>query len=120
MVLLTKSIQKRRSVRDGIRICVMRRPDGKADYDIWMPTLAPSDKLLTAYHQKKVSWDEYEVRFTDEVLKKNKKYVQILCELAVNHTVTILCWENTPEKCHRRLIAEACGKKNSNLPIRMR
>lgn len=120
MILLTKSIQKKRAVGDGVRICIMRRPDKNADFDIWMPTLAPSNKLLKAYHRKQMNWDEYEARYTKEVLYKNDSYIQILSEMAQKHKVTILCWEKTPEKCHRRLVAEACLNKYPNLPVTVR
>ena len=112
MVLLSKSIQRKRHENDGIRICIMRRPDSKADFDIWMPTLAPSHDLLTSYHDKKINWKQFEVRFNREVLGANHAYVELLADISSNRNVTILCWEKTPEICHRRLVAEACRKIN--------
>lgn len=117
MVLLTKSIQKKKTIKDGIRICIMRRPDGNADYDIWMPTLAPPNVLLTEYHQNKISWEGFIGRFTKEVLNKNIKYIKLLSYLAFKYDISILCWEETPEKCHRRLVAEQCKKKYPKLIV---
>ena len=68
MALYTKSIQEKKQKSDGIRICVMRRPDKNEDFDIWMPILAPSHKLLDDSHAKKIEWGEYVERFTKEVL----------------------------------------------------
>lgn len=120
MALRTKSIQKPKAKSDGVRICIMRRPDSNADYDIWMPTLAPSHALLDAYHRAEVNWDQFVARFTKEVLKRNKKYVELLADIASKRDVTMLCWEETPEKCHRRLVAEACKKFMPRLRMKLK
>lgn len=120
MALYTKSIQAKKQKSDGIRICVMCRPDKNADFDIWMPVLAPSHKLLNDSHAKKIKWDEYVERFTKEVLIGQRKFLKLLTGLALKHEVTILCWEDTPKKCHRRLVAEACKKINPKLKIVLR
>jgi len=98
----------------------MRRPGEATDWDIWMPTLAPSHELLTQYHQAEVTWDEFCDRFHQEVIAEQQEYLDILVEMAQKHVVTILCWEETPEKCHRRLVAEACKQINSELEVIIR
>ncbi len=117
MTLLTKSIQNKSVKNDGIRICVMRKPGKKAKYDIWMPVLAPSKSLLDNYHKKKINWEIYEKRFKTEVIKKQKKFLQLFTYMALRNKITILCWEKTPEQCHRRLIAEECMRINKKLKI---
>lgn len=117
MSLLTKSIQAKKSASDGIRICVMRRPDKDADFDIWMPHLAPSNKLLDDYQNKKIDWDDYVIRFNREVIKKKREYIKLLAYLAEKFIVTILCWEKTPEKCHRRLVTEEVKKSFSDVQV---
>ena len=47
MALFSKSVQAAANISDGIRICIMRKPDFNATWDIWMPTLAPSLGLVT-------------------------------------------------------------------------
>lgn len=116
-MIRTKSIQTKKSPEDGIRICIMRRPGAGADFDIWMPVLAPSHELLDNYREHKINWIQYEKRFNKEVVSGQKKYLKILIELARKSTVTLLCWEKKPDKCHRRLIAEACQKLSSNIKI---
>jgi len=108
MSLHTKSVQKPTLRNDGIRICIMRRPEKNIKFHIWLPILAPSNKLLTDYHNKKYSWFQFEKVFKRQVLKKQKRFINLLCEIAVKQKVTILCWENEPTQCHRILIAEAC------------
>lgn len=116
-MLKTKSIQLRKSKSDGFRICIMRRPDPGLDWDIWIPHLAPSNELLSNYHDKKVDWSEFEVLFTKEVLKKKKEYLMLVAEMAQTRTITLLCWEETPHMCHRRLVAEELQRKNPKLDI---
>lgn len=117
MGLYTKSAQFAATVDDGIRICIMRRPDSALDWDIWMPHLAPSDELLTAYHQQKISWDEFCVQFKINVLEGKSEYLDILIDMAKKRKITLLCWEETPDKCHRRLIAQACAQRSPSLNV---
>jgi len=117
MALFTKSIQAKPSKKDGIRICIMRRPDSWAVFDMWMPTLSPSHKLLDDAHAKIINWMGYEKRFKKEVLIKNKKYIELLCDMAKDRDITILCWEKTPEHCHRRLVADECIKIKKDLKV---
>ncbi|MCL4387083.1 DUF488 family protein [Patescibacteria group bacterium] len=115
----TKSIQLPREDKDGIRTCVMRRIKPEFDFDIWIPHLAPSTSLLSDYHMQKVSWEEYEERFKKEVLDNNKDYLEIVLDISKKHAVTLLCWEETPEKCHRRLVAERLKEMNPKLMIQV-
>ncbi len=117
MALYTKSIQAKPSKNDGIRICIMRRPDSWAVYDIWMPVLSPSHKLLDDAHSKKIDWNGYVKRFAKEVLKGKKEHIKLLIDMALKRKITILCWEKGPEHCHRRLVAEECKRINSRLQV---
>lgn len=117
MSLHTKSIQKPVAKKDGVRICVMRRPKEGMNWDIHMPALSPSHQLLDDYLYHGATWDEYVVRFTEEVLQADNESLQILGEMAKQHRVTILCWEKEPHQCHRRLVAEYCQKKYPDLEI---
>lgn len=117
MKLLTKSIQAKISKQDGIRICIMRRVKSEFKFDIWMPALAPSTKLLRAYQEEKVDWKEYEKRLTKTVLNKQQKYLDIILDILKKNSVTLLCWEETPQKCHRRLTAERLKKLNSQISL---
>ncbi len=121
MALYTKSIQAKSGKKDGIRICIMRRPDFKtAQFDIWMPVLAPSHQLLTDIHKKRIDKPEYNRRFHKEVIVGQAKFIKLLADMALKQDVTILCWEETPEKCHRKLVAEECGRVNSKLSVTLK
>lgn len=117
MTLFTKSIQAKKSKNDGIRVCIMRRPNKEAKFDIWAPILAPSNKLLNDIQKRKIDWHQYVFRFKKEVLEKQRNFLEILSEIALKYNVTILCWEKTAKKCHRQLVAEECKKINPNLKV---
>jgi uncharacterized protein YeaO (DUF488 family) len=117
MALFTKSVQDKAKKTDGIRVCIMRRPDAWVKYDVWMPVLAPSGKLLDDYHNKKVTWLQFEKRFAKEVTQAHPEYIEVLCAMAQKQDVTILCWEETPDMCHRRLVAQACKKMHPRLSV---
>ncbi len=68
------------------------------------PCLAPTDELLDAWREKKVSWDEYERRF-NRILTKRRVETAIDRELFDVPTV-LLCSEPKADRCHRRLVAE--------------
>lgn len=116
-MLKTKSIQRRKLNTDGIRICIMRRPGEYEDWDMWMPKLSPSHELLNQYKYENLSWAEMSKRFRKEVLQKQKFLIKWLSRLAMEQTVTLLCWEEAPHCCHRKLIAEACQKENKRLHV---
>jgi uncharacterized protein (DUF488 family) len=68
-----------------------------------LPEFAPTKEILDGYHEKKISWPEYEVLFKQ--LLEERKPDSILLANELNNAC-LLCAEPTPEKCHRRLVAE--------------
>lgn len=118
-MLKTKSIQSKMLKNDGLRICVMRRPGEYENWDMWIPKLSPSHELLNAYKYEGLSWDEMTRRFSKEVLKKQKRLIEWLAKLALKQEVTLLCWEEIADKCHRKLLAEACQKAEPKLLVKL-
>lgn len=72
------------------------------DY-LHLKILAPSPDLLKNYKNKKITWDEYEVEYTQYL--KTLRFNDFLSRHELD-SCCLLCAEPTPEKCHRRLIAE--------------
>lgn len=64
---------------------------------------APTRELLDAYRKGKMSWDEYEKEY--ENLLKSRKIEEKISVADLNN-ICLLCSEDTPEKCHRRILAE--------------
>lgn len=66
--------------------------------------LAPTAELLKAYRKKEKSWEEYEREFLN-LMAERKVEEAILPERFEERTV-LLCSENKPDRCHRRLVVE--------------
>jgi len=67
------------------------------------PFLAPTKEILDAYKKKEITWPEYEKRFNDLLISRKANALISSSEL---HMACLLCSEPTPEKCHRKLVAE--------------
>ena len=69
-----------------------------------LPLLAPSDDLLSSY-RKSLAWERYEPWF--EALMDERDVPRSLDRaLFEERACCLLCGEPTPERCHRRLVAE--------------
>jgi uncharacterized protein (DUF488 family) len=64
---------------------------------------APTKELLSRYREKKISWPEYEIEYLN--LLDIRKVAQ-KTDIEKLHQNCFLCSEHSPEKCHRRLLAE--------------
>jgi uncharacterized protein (DUF488 family) len=80
---------------------------GRIQY-VHNPLLAPTDEMLRSYKKEKGSWDEYEARF-----------LKLMAERQIENRLTpesfegacLLCSEDTPHHCHRRLVCDYLNKK---------
>jgi len=76
--------------------------------------LAPTKELLKKYQRKEISWKEYEEEFRETLESReglrsiNQKDFDMSC---------LLCSEATPEKCHRRLVAEFIKADNEDVEV---
>lgn len=115
MVLYTKSIKAKIETSDGMRICIMRKQDVDAKYDLWMPELSPSPELREKI-KAGLGWDNFFIEFEHE-LDNNLEAIRKLITLSKEKEVTILCVEDNPERCHRSLVAKRCRKVSPDLEI---
>lgn len=68
-----------------------------------LPDLAPTKEMLTAYRSGHLDWQTYERQFL--ALMDERR----VAKKAIKRTIAnacLLCSEDTPEHCHRRLVAE--------------
>lgn len=65
--------------------------------------LAPTKTILDAYKKNKGSWEIYEKEFMELMYKRNIE--KIFTEEMMNDAC-LLCSEDKPHYCHRRLVAE--------------
>ena len=128
MALKTKCIKRPREAGDGWRISIMSRhtlddgitidPDITPElYDEWCPLLSRG-QLVGLLKRGEISWSVFQERFEWYLESpKVQSALYSLAKLAERQDVTILCVEETPEHCHRRLVAEACKKINPALEV---
>lgn len=83
------------------------------DY-IHMPELAPTKEILNAFKKDKGDWAVYEKDFFS-LLSERQIEDKISMELMNN--ACLLCSEEKPDYCHRRLIAEYLKKKWDHIEI---
>lgn len=71
-------------------------------------SFSPEESTLKDYKNGKIDWEEYVVRFEQTMAERNiESYIlERYGESVKTHNLCFLCSEDTPEQCHRRLIAE--------------
>ncbi len=78
------------------------RAIGDMDY-CHFPWLAPTEAILETYKKKKGDWSDYERSFKALLIERR---IEKLLAPDLAHEGCLLCSEETPRHCHRRLVAE--------------
>jgi uncharacterized protein (DUF488 family) len=82
---------------------------------VYMPELAPTKEILTDYRAGK-DWPGYEARFL--ALMDERGIPQTLDRSGFEQYIScLLCSEPTPERCHRRLVAERLAEHWTGLEV---
>ena len=79
-----------------------------------LPELAPTKDILEEYRKNKGDWSVYESRFL--ALLSERKPEERISRAMLDHGC-LLCSEDKPENCHRRLVAEYFHKKLGDVEI---
>jgi len=79
-----------------------------------VPQLAPTQEMLDSYRKAKGGWDNYEKQFLDLMAQRR---IETEVSKDVIDGGCLLCSEETPEHCHRRLVAEYLSKKWGDVEI---
>ncbi len=124
-MLKTKSVHAPvDSENDGLRILATRfrgRGTPSTLYDVWMPSLGPSEKLLKAVQGGKMTWAAFTRDFKKEMFLdgsidarnttiKNhgqKSTLRLIKAMAREGNVTLMCHcDDDAKQCHRHLLKE--------------
>lgn len=119
-MLLTKSVYSPIDKhRDGLRILATRfRGRGLPTdrYDVWMPSLGPSERLLRQALSGKLTWSKFLRQYREELFMdgrvdarnhtiKNhgqKFSLRLIKKLAESEAVTLMCHcDEDEQQCHR-------------------
>jgi len=79
-----------------------------------LPELAPTKEILEAFKKKKGDWKVYERQFL-KLMQSRRVETNVPQELIDG--ACLLCSEEKPEHCHRRLVAEYLQEKWPNVEI---
>ena len=123
-MLKTRSVWSEPKKDDGLRILTSRfrgRGLPTTRYDVWMPSLGPSEQLLKAAQSGAIDWKTFTKRYREELFLdgpidersqtiKNhgqKSTLRLLKALGKKQHVTLMCHcaEETTQ-CHRFLLAK--------------
>jgi len=80
---------------------------GGMDY-VHFPELAPTKDILDAYKKQKGDWATYERKFIELM---ERRHIENKIPKEVLNEGCLLCSEDKPHHCHRRLVAEYLSKK---------
>lgn len=83
------------------------------DY-LHLPQLAPTQEMLDEYKKQKGDWTRYAQRFLDLM---RERQVENKVPRDVIADGCLLCSEDKPHQCHRRLVAEYLKKHWGDLDI---
>jgi len=121
-MLKTKSVWTKIERGDGVRVLVARfrgRGMPASRYDVWMPSLGPSERTLRSMQEGTISWTRFSKEYRNELFLdgpidkrsrtiKNhgqKFTLRLLKQLARRGNVTLLCHCAEEERrCHRHVL----------------
>jgi uncharacterized protein YeaO (DUF488 family) len=127
-MIKTRSVTSEIQKGDGLRILATRfrgRGLSASKYDVWMPSLGPSEQLLKAMMGGAIDWKTFTRRYHDELyldgpiddrsetIKNHgqKSTLRLLKALAAKQNVTLLCHcVEDARECHRFLLAKEIAK----------
>jgi uncharacterized protein (DUF488 family) len=79
-----------------------------------LPDLAPTQDILTAYKKEKGDWSVYEPKFLHLMRERR---VEDCSPRDLFDKGCLLCSEDKPDQCHRRLVAEYLAERWGNVEI---
>lgn len=80
------------------------------------PLLAPTQEILDSYKKEKGAWEEYEKKFL--ALMEQRKIAEVLNRSLFSIPSVLLCSEESPLHCHRRLVLKYLCGEWGNMEIR--
>jgi len=93
------------SKRDDLRYFAKSLCDAEYTH---LPELAPTKEMLDAYKKQKGTWTDYEAAFLS--LMAFRRIEETVPKELMDHGC-LLCSEDKPHHCHRRLVAEYLAAK---------
>lgn len=114
-----------RAPHEGLRIGTVRRPPRgvpKRDfakrnyYDVWLPELSPSSRLVTVALRAKddSSWKAFERQFLREMrTHEATRLLGLLAALSHQTNFSIGCYCEDERRCHRSILKKLLGEQKA-------
>jgi uncharacterized protein YeaO (DUF488 family) len=134
-MLKTKCVRSPIDLDDGLRILATRfRGRGLTSdrYDVWMPNLGPSEKLLKRFLAGEIPWNRYSKLYQEELFldggvdadnrtikNHGQKFIlRLLKRLAEEQSVTLLCHcAEAEQHCNRHVLQKLILSRILNPPV---
>ena len=116
-----------RGAGEGLRIGTVRRPPRgvpKSDfasrnfYDVWFPTLAPSETLLKVAQgaDTPAGWKSFVRRYRTEMTSPDARHALDLLAALSHHTdLSVGCYCEDESHCHRSVLRELLAEHGAKL-----
>jgi uncharacterized protein YeaO (DUF488 family) len=115
-----------RHPNEGLRIGTVRRPPRgvpKSEfatrdyYDVWLPTLAPTQQLLTFVQQAAQdvrAWKQFERKFTAEMNQSDaSRLLDLLAALSHQTNFSVGCYCEREDRCHRSILRKLLAMRGA-------
>lgn len=90
----------------------------KGYFQIWIPLLAPSRELMTAYRNQSIPYEKFALRYRKEMkTPEAKQAISLLAALCQSTRVNLGCFCQDESKCHRSQLFELIRKAVDEIPI---
>jgi uncharacterized protein YeaO (DUF488 family) len=112
---------------EGVRLGTVRRPPrgvpksefAKRDfYDVWLPTLSPSQPLVTFALQAKDerAWKTFERKFRAEMRKPEATHtLDALAALSRQTNFSLGCYCENEARCHRSILKKLLAERGAEI-----
>ena len=116
-----------RVAHEGLRIGTVRRPPRgvpKAEfssgnwYDVWLPNLAPSLKLMKSGQSVKTEreWSAFLKRFRTELAQpENSRVLDLLAAMSHESNFSVGCYCPDESRCHRSVLRQLLRERGAKV-----
>jgi uncharacterized protein YeaO (DUF488 family) len=128
MAITVTRLGSPRGEKEGIRIGTVRRPPrgvAKADfakldyYDVWLPQLSPSAKLVSWIKDSQGSaseWKRFEQKFLRELSALDtQRLIDVLVAFSKRVDFSIGCYCEDESKCHRSILRKVFKDRGATM-----
>lgn len=127
MAIRIVQLGSRRAADEGLRIGTVRRPPrgvpkkefaARDFYDVWLPTLAPSEKLLKRAQAatSERDWKAFSRAYLAEMKASDaSRVLDVLAALSHQTNLSVGCYCQDESRCHRSLLRKLLASRGAAL-----